>query len=69
MIIVVSIIVCVLCSVLFFIVGLLCRHYCYCSKQKQHVEATPQQQRNASPLYETVEFQENVAYIPVHLQN
>ena len=66
--------VCLLCSILFFIIGLVCRHYCYCPKQKQLVvqhEMAPIQAREATPLYQEiqqnqdVDIQVNLAYFPV----
>ena len=71
-----NITVCLLCSILFFIIGLICQHYCYCSKHKQPVvqhTTAPPQAREASPLYQeiqqnqAVDIQVNLAYIPVQL--
>ena len=66
----------IVCSVLFFIVGFVCGHFCH--KQKQSVETIPPLEETPglapSPLYddiqprrneEEVELKTNVAYGPV----
>ena len=70
-----SVTVSIVCSVLFFIVGFVCGHFCH--KQKQSVEAVPplEETPTPSPLYddiqprrneEEVELKTNVAYAPVN---
>ena len=64
-----------MCSVLFFVLGFLCRHFCY--KPKKSVETVPplEETSNPGPLYEDVqprrkedvlELETNVAYGPVN---
>ena len=57
---------CVLCSVVFFITGFLCRHYCPKLKQCIKFEATPQQGKTHSTH---INIQENVAYVNVLVNN
>lgn len=75
MIIVISnIMMCLLYSVLFFIIGVFCQHYCHSPlKRKQQINQhavppAPTQEKEGTPLYQEiqdVEFQQNSAYIAV----
>ena len=64
----------VVASILFFIIGFLCGHFC--RKERKTVETVPREETHSAPYYDDVvlkqeeelELKENVAYGPVPVQ-